>query len=166
MARLLRIERAVTWIARALTANRDAFPVPEGIVDQILPVVDIFGTQRLASVQVASVIGDLAAIEVFHEGPDEENLFLYLSVEYSHDDPIARRLRPGRIVPTSAGFPFASFRDEELQNAGEFLAARSIWIGPGHRLAVQANAMAAAARMTMTVVWMEMPIGEYTQARS
>lgn len=164
MAKLLRIERAISWIARSLTANRDANPVPQGVIDQILPVVGIFGTQRLAEVNVATVQGGLGAIEVFHPGPDESNVRLYLSAQWSHDDAANRALIPGRIIPTSTGFPFAGFESEQIIGPLNFQAAREIWIGPLHRLAVQSDAMGAAARMILTVVWMEMPVGEVTRS--
>lgn len=159
---LLRIERAVTWIARALTANRDGNPIPSGFIDFILPNIDIFGTQRMEDVQVETVVGALGSIEEFHSVVPADSIRHYLSVSYTHDDPIDRFLLPGRIIPTANGFPFATFRDQVALAANLNLAVRNVVVGPLHRMAIRANAMGAGARMSMTVAWFEMPIGEYT----
>ncbi len=164
MARLLRIERAIRWMSTALTANRDALPFPEGITNQINPVIDIFGSQRVAEQQIETVQGALAGIEVTHGPTAEDSVRYYLSMEFEHDDPIDRRLRPGRIIPTAAGFPFAAFADDQLAIQFQALAVRNFTVGPGAFAAARASAMAAAARMVMTVVWIEMPLGEYVHS--
>lgn len=164
MARLLRIERAIRWIARALTANRDALPFPAGVTDTLNPVIDVFGSQRMSEVQVETVLGPVGGLEVFHPGPAEDFVRQYLSMEFSSDDATARRVRPGRIIPTSAGFPFAGMEDEVLATAGEFFAVRNFTVGPNQRAAARANAMGGAARMTITVVWIEVPLGEYLRS--
>ncbi len=163
MARLLRIERAIRWMAKSLTANRDALPFPRGMTDQINPVIDIFGSQRIAEHQVETVQGALAGIEVFHGPVPADRIRFYLSNSYEHDDPIARRILPGRIIPTDAGFPFAAMRDGLLTNPGISFAVRDFIIGPGAFAATRANLMGAGARLTMTVVWVEMPLGEYVR---
>ncbi len=164
MARLLRIERAIRWMATTLTANRDALPFPEGITNQINPTIDIFGSQRVAEQQIETVQGTLGLIEITHGPTPEGSVRYYLSMEFEHDDPIDRRLRPGRIIPTGAGFPFAAFGDSELTTVFQQLAVRNFTVGPGAFAAVRASAIAAAARMVMTVVWIEMPLGEYVNS--
>jgi len=161
MARLLRIERAIRWMARTLTANRDALPFPRGITDQINPVIEIFGSQRMGEVQFATVAGALAGIEVFHTAVEPDEVRLYLSMHYTHDDPVARFLLPGRIIPTATGFPFAGFRDQLSVPPNNNFAVRDIMLGPGHRIAVRANAMGPGARMTIVMAFIEMPLGEY-----
>jgi len=164
MARLLRIERAIRWIATSLTANRDALPFPEGVLNQIFPTIDTFGSQRVAEQQIETVQGALAGVEVTHGPSPDGSVRYYLSMEFEHDDPVDRRLRPGRAIPTDAGFPFAAFADDQLVVATQVLAVRNFTVGPGAFAAVRANAMAAAARMAMTVVWIEMPLGEYVNS--
>ncbi len=164
MARLLRIERAIRWMATVLTANRDALPFPEGITNQINPVIEIFGSQRIAELQIETVTGALAGIEVSHTPAPADTVRLYLSMSYTHDDPINRTLIPGRIIPTDAGFPFAGFRDQLTVPTNENFAVRDIMVGPDHRIACRSNAMAAAAVMAITVAWIEMPLGEYVKS--
>ncbi len=167
MARLLRIERAITWIARTLTANRDSNPTPAGVIDQILPNVDIFGSQRIEELQFETLDGDLAGIEATHGPVPQGAVRQYLSMEYSTDDAgvgSPRRLRPGRVVAVSTGFPFVSFADEQLAPAGEFFAVRNFTVGPGGFAAVTADAMSAGAVITLSLLWVETPVGEYLRS--
>lgn len=156
----IRIERALDWLATALTANRTENPILESYWSAILPTVEIFGSQRASEMQVATVAGDLGAIEVFHSQVVAGRVRHYLSVSYSSNDSTPRKLMPGRIIPTAAGFPFAAFRDQIEPIPGEELAVRNVTVGPLQRIAVQSNAMAGAARMTLKVVWVEFPLGE------
>ncbi len=166
MARLLRIERAIRWMAKVLVANRDALPIPQGMTDQVNPVIDIFGSQRAGEIQVADVLGVTGALEAFHSRVPEDSVRQYLSMEFSCDDPTTRRVRAGRIFTTSAGFPFAGMRDEVLAVAGELFAVRNFTVPPLGRAAVRANAMVIGARLRLTVVWIETPLGEYVRSVS
>ncbi len=162
MARLLRIERAIRWMAKTLTANRDALPFPQGITDQINPTIQVFGTQRMAEVQVATVQGALGALEVFHTAVPADNLRLYLSMHYTQDDVVDRSLLPGVIFQTAAGFPFAGNRDQLPVPPLINFAVRNVVVGPFGRIACTTNAMGGGARMSIVVAWIEMPVGEYT----
>jgi len=164
MARLLRIQRAIRWMATTLTANRDALPFPAGITDQINPTISIFGSQRAAEMQLATVLGDLGGLEVFHTLVEQDTIRQYQSMEWSHNDAAAHSLRPGRIIATATGFPFAGFETEKNFGPLDFQGARDITVGPGQRLAVTADVMGAAARMTLTVLWIETPLGEYLRS--
>ncbi len=163
MARLLRIERAIRWMAKSLTANRDALPFPQGMTDQINPVIDIFGSQRIAEHQQERVNGQLGVVEVTHGPVPADRIRFYLSNSYEHDDPVARRILPGRVIPNDLGFPFAAMRDGLLTNANISFAVRDFIVGPGAFAAARANLMGGGSRMIMTVVWVEMPLGEYVR---
>lgn len=160
MVSILRIERAIDWIPAALIANRDSNPIPEGFWSAVMPTVEIFGSQRASEVQVGTVLGGLGSVEEFHTLVASGRVRHYLSMEYSTDDPGPTFLRAGRIVSTAAGFPFAGFRDDVSVVAGQHVAVRNFSVGPNQRAAVQANAMGAAARMTLEVAWVEFPLGE------
>ncbi len=164
MARLLRIERAIRWMAKALTANRDALPIPEGMTDQVNPVIDVFGSQRMGEVQVATVSGGSAQVEVFHTVVPDDRIRFYLSMDFTSDDPANVRVRPGRIFSTDSGFPFAGMDNEVTATAGEFFAVRNFTVPPRGRAACQASAMAIGAQMIITVVWIETPLGEYLRS--
>ncbi len=168
MAKLLRIERAVAWIARAFVANRDPNPTMAEVYDVISPTVDVFGSDRLGQVFIETILGGLGALEIVQlqaaVGTPVQTALTrhYLSVEVTHDDPIDRQLRIGRIIPTAAGFPFGGATASAAALAAGFaIAARNLVLGPSHLMAARANGMGAGAQMTMTVVWMQYPPGEY-----
>ncbi len=166
MAKLLRITRAIKWIAQAFVANRDPNPNMAEVYDVVSPTVDVFGNERLREAQIETFLGALGGIEIVHQvgigsALDTSTTRHYLSIEVFHDDPVDRLIRQGRIVPTAGGFPFGGYTDQALLAAGITMAARNVVVAPRQLIAAQANAMAAAARMVMTVVWVEMPEGEY-----
>ncbi len=164
MARLLRIQRAIRWMAKTLTANRDALPFPSGITDQINPVIDVFGSQRIEELQFETVLGTLAAIEVTHGPVPDDQVRHYLSMEYASSDAAGVDLRAGRVVPTSTGFPFAALADQVTAPANQTFAVRNFTVPPRGFAAVQATAMAAGARMTITLLWIDAPLGEYLRS--
>jgi len=164
MAKLLRIERAVQWIARTLVANRDANPNPEGVIDQILPTIDTFGSSRADQMQFAQVNGALGLAEVFHGPVPVETVRQYLSMEYQHDDIVNQTIRPGRILATATGFPFAAIRDAESVAANVRRVIRNMTVGPGDRAAARTNALGAGARLSLVVVWIDSPLGEYLRS--
>ncbi len=151
-------------MAKALTANRDALPFPKGITDQLNPTIDVFGSQRMGEAEVATVLGGVGNVEVFHTLVPDDRIRFYLSMEFSSDDPAGNRVRPGRIFVTSAGFPFAGMEDERVVAAGQFFAVRNFTVPPRGRAACQSDAMAVGAQMTITVVWIEVPLGEYVRS--
>ncbi len=166
MAKLLRITRAIKWIARAFVANRDPNPNLAEVYDVISPTVDVFGNERLREAQIETFLGGLGNIEIVHQAGigstvDTALTRHYLSIEVFHDDAVDRLIRQGRIVPTAAGFPFGGYVNQELLAAGITMAVRNVVVAPRQLIAAQANAMGAGAQMVMTVVWVEMPEGEY-----
>ncbi len=167
MAKLLRITRAISWIAQALVANRDPNPTMAELTDVINPTVDVFGSDRLGEAFIETLVSPLGAIELVHsEVPgfplDASLTKHYLSVECFHDDGVNHLLRMGRIVPTATGFPFGGFIRNLSLAAGQTTASRNNILGPEQLMAVQAEAMGVAARLVMTIVWLQYPPGEYT----
>ncbi len=164
MVRLLRIERAITWIAKSLTANRDANPTPEGVVDVILPNVDIFGTQRIPELQFAQIAGIPGGLEVSHTRVPDGFYRHYQTIEYFHDDPVVggRGLRGGVIVATPAGlFPFVALKADSGVVANEHQVLRNFTVGPASRAAARIDVIAPGARLDITLLWIEIPVGEY-----
>ncbi len=166
MARVLRIERAIRWMAKTLTANRDPLPFPRGMTDTLNPVIDVFGSQRIEDREFAIVNGNLGQIEVFHTQVPEGRQRQYLSMEYLHDDVVPRGLRAGRILGLTGlgGAAFAGLRDEISVPAGQFLAVRNFTVGPGDFAAVTVAALGGGARIAILVLWIETPVGEYLRS--
>ncbi len=164
MARLLRISRAIRWMAKTLTANRDFLPFPEGMTDQINPVISVFGSQRMGEVQFEVVLGGVGNIEVTHGPVENDTVRQYLSMQYESDDAAGVSLVAGRVIPTATGFPFAAMQDQVVAPANQIFAVRNFTLGPGSFAAVQATAMAAGAQMTLAVLWIDAPLGEYLRS--
>ncbi len=166
MARLLRIERAIRWMAKVLTANRDALPFPTGITDQLNPVIDVFGSQRIGEVVFRQTNGNLGGIEVFDEEVPDETVRQYLSMDYFHDDVVNQVLTAGRIIRTPTATPFAGLRDSVSIGANELLGVRNVTVGPRSFIAARAVAMGGGARMGIRCVFIDAPIGEYLRSIS
>ncbi len=160
MVTILRIERAIDWLATALTANRDSNPIPEGFWSAVMPTVEIFGSQRAAEIQAAVVIGGLGGLEIVHSVVPAGRVRHYLAMEYLHFDGVNHRLVPGRTFTTDTGFPFVAMRDGIDVAAVETLAVRNFTVGPRSRAAAQTPAMGGGARMELRLVWVEFPLGE------
>ncbi len=162
---LLRIERAIEWIARALTANRDANPFPQGYLDFIFPTIEVFGSQRAGEMQVETVTGALGSIEIFHSQVPDGSARLYQSIEYFHDNAVTSQLLSvGRIIPTATGFPYAALVSDVLVGDVQHLAVRNFTVGPRQRAAMQTRSILGAGnRLSFQVVWIEFPLGEYVR---
>jgi len=163
MVEILRIFRSIEWIPKALQANRDENPIPEGYWSAVMPTVEIFGTQLASEINVITSLGTVAGIELAHTAVPDNRVRQYMTMEYSHDDPVDRRLVGGRTYLTALGFPFVGMRDGVEVASGETLAIRNFIVGPSGRAAVQASGMGAGARLTVTFVWVEFPLGEHTK---
>ena len=153
MVRLLRIERAITWIAKALTANRDANPTPEGVLDVILPSVDIFGTQRIDNVRFESVLGALGDIEVVHSLVPIGFYRHYLSMEYEHNAVVPTLLTSGRVVaqPVIPFFPYAMMQSEGVVGATVPGVIRNFLVPPNARAAARVTALGGGRRISTWV---------------
>ncbi len=161
MVKEIRIERALDWLATSLVANRTENPIPEAYWSSILPTVEIFGTQRAAEM-LTGFGSELGAIEVSGNVCPPGRVRHFVSMEYGHDDGVNHLLTAGRIITDASGFPFIAFRDAVSVGAGESLAARNFTCGPGQFAAVRADAMGGAASLSIAVLFIEMPLGEYT----
>jgi len=153
--------KPLEWIATTLRSFRER-PLPSTYTTEVRPTIDLFGAHRMAEVEVATVQGALGGLEVFHTAVPAGNLRLYLSMHYTQDDVVDRALLPGVIFRTTTGFPIAGNRDQLLVPPGRNFAVRNVVVGPFGRIACVTNAMGAAARMSIVVAWIEMPVGEYT----
>jgi hypothetical protein len=159
--------RAFPWLQQALDP---AAPLlgPDVVISELIPTVDIFGTQRIAEQQATQALGGVGNLEVFHSAVPQNRVRLYSAVEASHDDPTDRWIRIGTIVAQiPSSFVFVGVTDAQLRPAatsplqGEgAIAARSVWVGPGSRVSARVNAIVAGAQLALRVAWVEFSLGE------
>lgn len=156
--------RSFPWIQTAFEPV--TFGSPDAVAGTLFPVVEIFGTQRLADVQFQSVAGVLGALEVTHDPVPPERARFYYSMTYFHDDATDRFLRP-IIVPHVEGtppFPQVALRDSisipNVASGGRTLNINGVWVPPRGRIGAIAGNIAVGSRVSINLVWIELPIGE------
>ena len=160
--------RSFPWVQKALTP---VIPIlgPDTFLSTLIPTVDIFGTQRIDEQQFQQVLGGPGNVEVFHEAVPADRIRLYSATELTHDDAGQTHwIRIGQIVsPGPGSFSFAGLSSAALRpaatspEAGEgAIATRSIWVGPGNRVAGRAEAMGVGAQLALRLVWVELVLGE------
>jgi len=175
MVRELRIqprEGQLLWVPQQFNVQ-DFTPRIDSLLSTLLPTVEVFGTEKMAEVQYAEVLGALGAVEVLHTAVAGGRCRIYLVMEYWHDDVVNRELRAGRVVPeATAGFPFvATTRSESLpgDTGGTGVnrrVVRNITVGPGARTGARADAMGGAARVTLRVHFIDFQLGAYVRSVS
>ncbi len=154
--------RVFDWVANTLrpiglsTTPTEIFPL-------VSPTIDLFGTSELRETQAATVLGPLAGGEVVHTRVPRGRIRVYQAMEYSHDDPIAHVLTPGRVItsPVGPSFPFIGLRDQIAAATDVRFAVRNVTVPPQGWIGVQADAMSAGTRITLLVQWVELSLGEY-----
>lgn len=160
--------RSFPWVQKALTP---VIPIlgPDTFLSTLIPVVDIFGTQRIDEQKFEQILGGVGSVEVFHDAVPSDRIRLYSATELTHDDvAVLHWIRIGQIVsPGPGAFSFVGVSSAALRpaatspEAGEgAIATRAIWVGPGNRLAGRAEAMGVGAQLALRVVWTELVLGE------
>lgn len=165
MSRELRIERHLRHLATSLEANRDQFPVPEAYLSLVVPTVDSFGTSRAPELVVEDEAGGVGNIEVQHGPVPAETVRFYLSAMVEHDDGAMHFLQLGRIIPTGATFPFVGIADARNVPATQSVAESRFYVPPGGFAAARVEAIGAGAQMTLRVLFVDLPVGEYSLLR-
>jgi hypothetical protein len=160
--------RSFPWIQRAIDP---VVPVrgPSFFADSLIATFDIFGTQKIDDQRFEQVPGGVDQVEVFHDAVPADRIRLYSAVELTHDDGAANRwIRIGQIIsPGPGSFSFVGFTSAALRPAavspeqGEgAIAMRSMWVGPGNRIAGRVNLLTVGAQITLRLVWTELVLGE------
>ncbi len=162
---MARIRRALDWIGRAFDTQGPR-RAPLDVEDQFQGTFDVFGSSRLGSLQVESFFGTQGgapgALEVAHSVVPSGFWRFYFSMEVWHNNAVAQILALARIVPSAGppAFPIARFTSEFAPGQDIRIAFTFQQFGPGSFLAAEGRNVAAATTVSMTVVWVELPLGE------
>ena len=155
--------RAFPWVQRTL---RPIVPIvgPDVVADTLLPTFDVFGSQRMEEVQFEGILGPLGAFEATHSRVPAGFIRHYLCMQYSHDEPATvHELIPVLIVTTPAAtFPAVALKTRELVNQNSICAIRNVVVPPLGFIGARVDGtLGPGARLTLRVLWVEMPVGEY-----
>jgi len=162
---MAQIRKAFDWIGRVFDI-RGPRRAPVEIQDEYRATFDVFGTHRMGEMQVQSIFitqgGAPGALELAHTEVPQGFWRMYLSMEVWQNNATSQILAMARIVPTgvSPGFPIARFTSEFLAAQDIRIAFTFLQLGPGSFLAVEGRNVAAGTRVDMTMVWLELPLGE------
>ncbi len=153
--------RSLDWMATALRTFRER-PLPASYETTAQPTFDLFGNAQIANMEFATVLGTLASLEAFHDVVPEGFYRVYQSMEYFHDDPIARDFRGGLIFhnPIIPAFPFVALKADAAVPADTPLVLRNFTVQPGARASARVDAIAIGARITLNLLWAELRVGE------
>lgn len=151
--------RPLEWIAVALRSFREK-PLPSTYFTDAQPVFDLFGNARIAEVQFERVMGGVGDIEVVSALVPANKYRLYLSMAYSHDDPIPRLTFAERVVSVGGTFPFAPLDDVETQITGQWRVVRNATVPPQGQIGAQVDLLSGGARITLLSLFVEMDVGE------
>lgn len=156
--------RSFPWLQRTLSPT---IPIvgPEVFSDALVSVVDVFGTSRLEEVQFDDVLGGLGVQEATHTQVPANRVRHYLAMQFSHDDTVLRELAPVMIVRTPTGFPATALRDAAQVGQNSIRGITNVVVPPlGFIGARSGGGIGVGARITLRVLWVEMPVGEYLHA--
>ncbi len=154
--------RPFEWVARVFQSFRDR-PLPSTYKTEVQPVFDVFGTERVEQFIIETSIGALGGLEAVDSKVPGDRYRFYLSAQTFHTDATARHMWFQRVLPDPAlGFPglvFDSgsiFATPQLQQFG----TRAITMPPEGRMSSRVGVIAAGARLFLTTLYIEYPIGE------
>lgn len=163
------ILRPFRWLATVLQTFRER-PLPGSYAPLITPTVDTFGTEIFGQeIESDSIQSALGGIELVHTRVPQGTIRQYISLEWFHDDLAGtlRRLQLIRVIERTGGFAqFAFHPDRVMDGDGggvdQERDAMQMVIGmPDEFLGVRATAMGGGARLTLRLIWIDMPVGEY-----
>jgi len=153
--------RSFPWVQRTFSP---VIPIqgPDFLLSTLLPTVDVFGTSRFDEVQFDDVLGQLGVQEATHTQVPAGFVRHYLAMQYSHDDVFLREIAPVMIVRTPTGFPATALKDARQTATSTLSAVTNVVVPPrGFIGARVGGGIGVGARITLRVLWIEMPVGEY-----
>lgn len=161
-----KIKRALTWIRKTLDIT-ERTNMPEGIMRNIKPTLDVFGWERLPEARAVVNTGTNVSSQVSSVTPDETTRLVYAcSVETSNNllafwlwiehRVTASGIDVGIMTPTLTAAGTGTMR---------IGANRALLLAPGDQLIARSNAVVGAAEtLSVRMRYIDLPIGEYVAA--
>ncbi len=154
--------RPFEWVATVFQSFRDR-PLPATYKTEVQPTFDIFGTERIGQFVVEIGFGVLGGLEAFDSKVPGDQYRVYLSAAGFHTDGVSHHLVFGRIVPfTGIGFPTVIFDSgsDFATPALQTFATRDFTLPPEGRCGISSVTMGAGARLFLTTMYYQLPVGE------
>ncbi len=154
--------RAFDWVAVALRSFRER-PLPASYTTEAVPTFDLFSSSRINEVQFEEVLGTLGLTEVLSAQVADNKYRLYLSMAYSHSDPVTQSLQAIRVVRAGALFPQIALEDparDGLAPQNVIFTVRNFTVPPLGRAGAFAPALAVGARITLRSLFIDLDVGE------
>jgi len=154
--------RPFEWVATVFQSFRDR-PLPATYKTEVQPVFDIFGSERVGEYVIETGISGLGGLEAFDSKCPGDQYRFYLSAACFHSDSVVHTMWFNRIVPDPVlGFPAIPF------DAGpgfafvpfQQMTTRDATLPPDGRMSARSLTMGAGARMFLTTMYYQYPIGE------
>lgn len=155
--------RPFEWVATVFQSFRDR-PLPASYRTEVQPVFDIFGSAQIGNFVLSVTAGDLGGLEAFDSKVPGDRYRVYLSASTFHTDiGVTHHITFNRIIPfTGLGFPVAPFDSGSIFATPAFqtFATANYTLPPESRTSVQSITMGVGARLFLTTLFYELPIGE------
>jgi len=154
--------RAFDWVATVFQSFRDR-PLPSTYRTDVQPVFDIFGSERVGQFTIETGLSGLGGIEAFDSKVPGDRYRFYLSASSFHSDAASHAMWFNRILPDpTLGFPAIPFDTGPGFALPAFTqqATRNMTLPPEGRMSVRSLTMGVGARIFLTTLYYEYPIGE------
>ncbi len=158
-----RINRAFSWLKKTLEIT-DVATVPQAIRENVRPVVDLFGWERLDEVEISSTNAAAPAVVAASGTPGPGILRLILSASISHSDTgvthqcsLNKRTNPANF---NVGIP----TDREAVDVGEFCSMIGrTFLRENDFLIANVISAPAVGNLSLRFYFVDLEIGEYMQ---
>lgn len=158
-----KIKRALTWIRKTLDIT-ERTNMPEGIMRNIKPTLDVFGWERVPETVAVALAGTNVSSQFSAIVPEETARLVYSASVETTNDVAAFWLWIEHSVAASAinvGLmrPILTAAGTGLMRCG---MDRTLIMSPGDRLVARANTLVGAAEtLSIRMRYIDLPIGEY-----
>ena len=159
-----KIKKSFFWIQKALQVLGQRTTLPNEVGEIIQPVIDTFGWERLAG-RTDFAVAAVAAPGIIVNGPITPDgvLRLYLNASVKHTDTgvthfiwIDLDMRGASAELVGVTNPNVAVPVSVDQSTDRWLA-----VAPTHRLRARADVATVAGALTMSMNFIDLPIGEY-----
>jgi hypothetical protein len=157
--------RPFEWVATVFQSFRDR-PLPASYKTEVQPVFDIFGSERVGTFTFEVSIGVLGGLEAFGSKVPGDRYRFYYSAECFHTDiGVTHHISFSRILPDPLlGFPSIGFDSGSVFSTPSFqvFSTRNVTLQPEGRMTCRVTTMGVGARLAISALFVELPIGEPT----